>query len=319
MSSTRNKSCQNKKNKIKTVQESTLDDSNASKNTNITAVTMGHTIIDLDDEEKKLSKKYNFDTDIVFESIIDIKYINNHFFFLMKYFVKDLEYKKWFKNIDDLVPNHKYQLLLRFADDLENLKAMQNLKKISEERIYLLKKFLKEKNMSLPKFNKELSIIVDQFILEDTVQYSINNGCINMPNEFKYLGKRNGKDVLKLIEDKKDIFTIKRYGYDYEYDTSENLIEYLRPQINITNNRSSLNGFRKIQGRIDEQQFRDCTQELDEIEDFIAIYLYEKLTNLKKRLFKVENNERRYIYNELDMFATDFIVDLQKKAYQLKG
>ena len=299
MSHTRNKSCQNKNKKNKTVQDNTLDDSNASKNTNITGITMGHTIIDLDQEEKNLSKKYNIDTDIVFESIIDIKYINNNFFFLMKYYVKDLEYKKWFKNIDDLLPNHKYQLLLRFADDLESLKNMENLKKISEEKIILLKKFLKEKNMSLPKFSKELSLLVDKLILEDAVKYTIKNGCVKTPNEFKYLGKRSGKEVLKLIEDKKDIFSIKRYGYDYVYDTSETLIEYLRPQINITNNsKSSSNGFRKIQGRIDEQQFRDCTQELDEIENFIAIYLYEKLTNLKKKLIKVENHERRYIYNE---------------------
>ena len=39
--------------------------------------------------------------------------------------------------------------------------------------------------MSLPKFSKELSLLVDKLILEDAVKYSIKNGCIKTPNEFK--------------------------------------------------------------------------------------------------------------------------------------
>ena len=174
----------------------------------------------------------------------------------------------------------------------------------------------------MPNYNEELKHIVDKYIEDSiSIKYDVNNGCIKTPNEFKYLGKRNAKEVLKLVEDKKDIFTIKRYAYEYE--SSENLDIDSTEKINnpvITNNKNiNSSTFRKIQGRIDEQQFRDCTLELDEIENFIAIYLYEKLTNLKKKLVKVHVNDRRYIYNELDMFATDFIVDLQKKAYQLKG
>ena len=89
---------------IKTLLDSTLDDSNASKNTNTTAPTNKLTVIDLDRNDKISKKKYTHLKGIIFDSILDIKLFNDNFFFLMKYRIDDNNNcysKKWFKNIDD--------------------------------------------------------------------------------------------------------------------------------------------------------------------------------------------------------------------------